>query len=164
MGRLWAPFELPLGRLGVHLRPLASQNGAKMVQKLVKNRSKHALRYCIRFFIDFLSILASKPDAPNPNLIEKRLVFIAFKRLKRFRGQVRFGFDFGLQSGACWHQKCSKIQLWGVLGAVLGRVLRVLRARGACKCRSGASCAPQPTKTTRPNPHPVPTEYQWSTG
>ena len=101
-------------------------------------------------FIDLLSILASKPDAPTPNFIEKRLGFNAFKRLKRFRVQVRFGFDFGPQSGAFWHQKCSKIQLWGVLGAVLGRVLRVLRARGACKCRSGASCAPQTPQKEQP--------------
>ncbi len=77
------------------LMGFASQNPPQIDPKSTKNRSPNPLLCWLRSCIVFSSILTLTPDASNPKITEKVLCFIAFKRLKPFRAQVRFGFDFG---------------------------------------------------------------------
>ena len=154
LGGLWAALGHPLSSLWGALASICDPLLPKIAPTWSKNRSKidqnKHFESASVFSSIFCSIWAPKLDATNPKFIEKLLGFTIFRRLQRFRVQIRFGLDLGIQNGPFWHQNWSKIHLWGVLGGVFGRVWRVLRARGACKCRSGAFCAPQAPKNEQP--------------
>ena len=148
--RLWDPLRSIWGALASICDPLLPKMAPKWSTNRSKNDQNKHFDSASVFSSMFCSIWAPKLDATNPNFIEKLLGFTIFRRLQRFRVQIRFGLDLGIQNGPFWHQNWSKIHLWGVLGGVFCGGSRVLRARGACKCRSGAFCAPQAPKNEQP--------------
>ena len=99
--------------LGLFLDVFAPQIKPESMQERETSQWKNACRRQLPVLIDFWWFLSPKLDAPNPQIIEILLCFIALKRLRPFRVHVRCGVHFSLTLAPFWHQKSSKIHKKG---------------------------------------------------
>ena len=97
LGRLWGAFGVHKGRLGVHLRPLGSQNGTQTIPQIDPN-----MHFGIASTFSMNLLICWLPSRRHriPCFVKKLQGFIAFKRRRPFRVEVRFGFALRPPNGA----------------------------------------------------------------
>ena len=80
--------------------PFRSQNGANVVKKLLRHRDRKQTLFWDGFEVSWVS----RMDGPSLHFPSQMLCFPTSERFLAFWTGNRFGYDFGVRWGRCWHR------------------------------------------------------------